>query len=95
MQPLPDSYIPFGIGPRQCIPRQCIGKRFALLEAQSMLTMIVNQFTLLPESQVMKAVRKLATFRMDVQVSYNLELRHIIRNLQRFTDSLPDFLYKS
>lgn len=42
---VPDSYIPFGMG-----PRQCIGKRFALLEAQIILATIVSKFTLHPIS---------------------------------------------
>lgn len=42
-QPAPEAYIPFGAG-----PRFCIGREFALMEAQLVLAMVVRLFDLTP-----------------------------------------------
>lgn len=71
----PETYLPFGIG-----PRNCIGSRFALMEIKTILYHLLLNFTLEPndKTQIPVEITK-SGFMLDIKDGVHLELRPRIK----------------
>lgn len=67
---IPNSYIPFGLG-----PRACIGSRFALMEGKIILYNILSEFKFEVCDKTLVPLRYKAGFGMGPKVDMIVELK--------------------
>lgn len=66
----PGTYVPFGIG-----PRNCIGSRFALMEIKVILFYLLLNFSLEPNEVTQIPLKMKRTIVMTTEKGVNLELK--------------------